>query len=164
MSNPIKAFAAYTLDTLSFGPSRRSTARTVTASANRLSDLFKQTRNTIGQRRAVVRHETFQQAMERLEVDIEQLAHVHLHMTRMQRAAIISFSFVAVALGCWSGAMFVRPTLENIISTAISVALLASCYAFALIYGFRRFQIECRKFCSLGDYYRAAGFIHPLLW
>lgn len=164
MPNPLKTVAIYMWDTFSFGPARRSTARTVTASANRLSDLFKHTRNTIGQRRAVVRHETFQQAVERLQIDKSQIKHVHQAMTRMQRSAIVAFSVVLLVLSVWLGSVWAKPAIGNLISSIVSFELLVICYVYCMRYGLRQYQIERRELCSLRDYLRNAGYIHPLLW
>lgn len=167
MANIIKSAAHFAFDTMTFGPSRRSMVRTVTGSASRLSDLFVTTADMIGQRKLAkrARHETFEDAAARHEIDEQHIAHVHRHMTRMQRASIVSFGVAATALGYWSGSLlFGKPTLENIVSTAISACLIAACYAFGIIYGIRRFQIERRKLCSLGDYFREAGLLDPLLW
>lgn len=164
MPNPIKTVAAYAWDTFSFGPARRSTARTVTASANRLSDLFKQTRDTIGQRRVGVRHETFQQAVERLQIDKSQIRHVHQAMMDMQRSAIMAFSVVLLILSIWLGSVWAKPTIGNLISSTVAFELLVICYVYCMRYGLRRYQIERRELCSLRDYLRNAGYIHPLLW
>lgn len=164
MPNPIKTVAAYTWDTFSFGPARRSTARTVTASANRLSDLFKQTRDTIGQRRAVIRHETFEQAVERLGIDDAQIEHVHEAMTRMQRCSILMFGLVLIVFSAWSGAAWAKPTLGNLINSIVSFWLVVACYVYCMRYGLRRYQVERRALCSLRAYLRNAGYIHPLLW
>lgn len=164
MPNPIKTVAAYTWDTFSFGPARRSTVRTVTASANRLTDLFKQTRDTVGQRQTAIRHETFQQAVERLQIDKSQIRHVHQAMTRMQRSAIVAFGVVLLVLSVWLGSVWAKPTIGNLISSIVSFALLVNCYVSSMRYGLRRYQIERQNLCSLRDYLREAGYIHPLLW
>ena len=164
MSNPIKTVAAYTWDTLTFGPARRSTARTVTASANRLSDLFKQTRDTIGQRQAVIRHETFEQAVERLGIDNAQIEHVHEAMTHRQRRSILMFGVLSVVFSAWLGATWAKPTLWHLISSIVSFELMIISYVYCMRFGLRRYQIERRELCSLRDYQRNAGYIHPLLW
>lgn len=164
MANPIKTAAALAWDTLSFGPAWRSTTRTVTASANRLTDLFKHTRDTVGQRRATIRHETFQQAVERLQIDKSQIRHVHQAMTRMQRSAIVAFGIVLLVLSVWLGSVWAKPAIGNLISSIVSFELLIICYVYCMRYGLRRYQIERRELCSLRDYLRNAGYIDPLLW
>lgn len=164
MSNPVKTTIAYIWDTLSFGPVRRSTAGAVTASANRLSGLFRQIRDTIEQRHAVSRHETFQQAVERLKIDKAQIEHVHQAMTVRQRGAILAFGVVSIALSIWLAVIYAKPTLGNLISLIVTFELQVICYMYCIKYGLRRYQIEYNKLCSLREYLRDVGYIHPLLW
>jgi membrane protein YdbS with pleckstrin-like domain len=85
-------------------------------------------------------------------------------MTRMQRSAIVAFSVVLLVLSVWLGSVWAKPTIGNLISSAVSFALLVNCYVYSMRYGLRRYQIERQELCSLKDYLRDAGYIHPLLW
>lgn len=164
MLKPIKTAVRFTFDTLTFGSARRSVVQNVGGSAGRLSSLFLNVCDRIGQRNRRYRHESFQEAMERLNVSKEQLRHVYKAMRRMQRTAICMFVFLVMVFSAYLGCFLLTGKLIYLIPTLISAGVLSVCYTYALRYGLRRWQIEQRKLCWLSDYLRQAGYIHPLLW